>query len=204
MPIKWQPQAMLRTTPGDCIVYEVELCVILPVHNAQSSLRDDCCDILEVAAEVADNFGVVIVDNGSVDDTYDIATDMSLEYPQVRVLHLATRNPIEKACSAALRLVKAKTIVAHDGLGPVHAGEILEQCLKSRPEPESADQIAEFCTQSSPGAWLRRYLPWAEAHADLQRVHAKLSGFRRLERPGHRELVPGSQRIVGEYELISS
>jgi glycosyltransferase involved in cell wall biosynthesis len=60
--------------------------VLLPVYNAQHVLAQGVADLLEVLAEWAPRFELVIIDDGSTDDTADIALDLAARYPQVRVL----------------------------------------------------------------------------------------------------------------------
>ena len=66
------------------------LCVLLPVYNAQHGLAGGLSHILEVLPEWSDRFELVIVDDGSEDDTAEIAREAAARFPQVRLL----RHPI--------------------------------------------------------------------------------------------------------------
>jgi glycosyltransferase involved in cell wall biosynthesis len=73
--------------------------VLLPVYNAQSDLAARVADLLEVLGEWAFRFELVIFDDGSTDDTAEIALDLAARYPQVRVLG----NRIRLGLSAAIQ-----------------------------------------------------------------------------------------------------
>ena len=62
------------------------LTVLLPVRNAQSTLTARVMQALETAADLAERFEVVIVDDGSTDDTSEVAFDLARDYPQVRAV----------------------------------------------------------------------------------------------------------------------
>ena len=49
------------------------LSVLLPVYNAQGKLEADVTEILEVLSEAARRFELCILDDGSTDDTADVA-----------------------------------------------------------------------------------------------------------------------------------
>jgi len=62
------------------------LTVLLPVRNAQSTLTDRVMQTLETAAEMAERFEIVIVDDGSTDDTSEVAFELARDFPQVRAV----------------------------------------------------------------------------------------------------------------------
>jgi glycosyltransferase involved in cell wall biosynthesis len=62
------------------------LCVVLPVRNAQANLADFAAGLLEVLPELSVCFELLVIDNGSQDATLDVAQELELSYPQVRIL----------------------------------------------------------------------------------------------------------------------
>jgi glycosyltransferase involved in cell wall biosynthesis len=64
--------------------------VLLPVYNAHHNLERNVADILEVLAEISDQFELCIVDDGSTDDTAEVTSMLANCYPQVRVI----RHPV--------------------------------------------------------------------------------------------------------------
>jgi glycosyltransferase involved in cell wall biosynthesis len=63
------------------------LSVVVPVRNAERTLAANLQHILDVVSDLSEQFEVLIVDEGSTDHTLDVAHELSLEYPQLRVVH---------------------------------------------------------------------------------------------------------------------
>ncbi len=64
------------------------LSVVLPVYNAQATLSRQVHDLLDELPELAGDFEILIVDDGSSDNTEDVAIQLSRQYPQVRSINL--------------------------------------------------------------------------------------------------------------------
>jgi glycosyltransferase involved in cell wall biosynthesis len=64
--------------------------ILLPVYNAQKELAGGVTRILDVLPEWADRFELVIIDDGSIDDTAEVARELAAQYPQLRLL----RHPV--------------------------------------------------------------------------------------------------------------
>lgn len=62
------------------------LSYILPVKNAQSGLTSQVDRLLEMLSELTPWFELLIVDEGSNDDTTEIAYELAQRYPQVNVV----------------------------------------------------------------------------------------------------------------------
>jgi glycosyltransferase involved in cell wall biosynthesis len=61
------------------------LSVVLPVCNAERTLSDNLQAIFEILSDLTERFEVLVVDNGSTDQTMEIAHELSVQYPQLRV-----------------------------------------------------------------------------------------------------------------------
>src|SRR3954462_3394156 len=66
-------------------VLNKSLTVVLPVHNGETRLRKSVHEVLELASELTSKFGVLIIDDGSNDATYEVAEELAARYPQVTV-----------------------------------------------------------------------------------------------------------------------
>ena len=66
-------------------VLNKSLTVVLPVYNGETRLRKSVHEILELASELTSKFGVLIIDDGSNDATYEVAEELAARYPQVSV-----------------------------------------------------------------------------------------------------------------------
>ena len=64
---------------------DLSLSIVLPVHNAQNTLACDVHLLLELLPDITPRFEILIVDDASSDHTEEIAHELSLQYPQVRV-----------------------------------------------------------------------------------------------------------------------
>ena len=64
-------------------------CVVLPVRNIEATLVSVVARVLDAAEQTGAGFEVLIVDNGSHDDTWDAACDLARRFPQI----LAVRSP---------------------------------------------------------------------------------------------------------------
>ena len=73
------------------------LAVLLPVYNAQHSLTDDVVRALEISTELTRRCEIAVIDDGSDDDTEEIACDLALKYPQVIVARHHRPRGMEEA-----------------------------------------------------------------------------------------------------------
>jgi hypothetical protein len=98
--------------------------VLLPVHNAQATLAADVAKVLELLPDVTPRFDVLIVDDGSTDATYEIAHELTIQYPQVRMLRNAKRRGQEAALIRGLEETSAEVVLGHVGGQRLDAKEI--------------------------------------------------------------------------------
>lgn len=73
------------------------LSYILPVCNAERLLRDQVLRLLDILSDLTSEFEILIIDDGSQDDSFNIANDLSHAFPQVNCL----RNQLEYGQAAA-------------------------------------------------------------------------------------------------------
>jgi len=78
---------------------ERSLSVLLPVHNAQSTLAATVHKFLDVLPELTGPFELVVADDGSTDATIEVADELAVRYPQV----VAVRRAIRRGRAATLR-----------------------------------------------------------------------------------------------------
>lgn len=75
------------------------LSVLLPVYNAQHGLETGVAEILELLPELADRFELCILDDGSTDDTAEVARGLAARYPQISVI----RHPVRLGLAEAIQ-----------------------------------------------------------------------------------------------------
>jgi glycosyltransferase involved in cell wall biosynthesis len=76
-----------------------ELSYFFPAHNEAANLRGLVEEALATLPGLADTFEIVIVDDGSKDETPRIADELAAAHPQVRAVH----HPTNLGYGAALR-----------------------------------------------------------------------------------------------------
>jgi glycosyltransferase involved in cell wall biosynthesis len=72
----------------------VKLSVVLPLFNAQATVRSLLSELIEILPELSPQFEIVLVDDGSTDATAEALKELVIDYPQMRfarhVLHRGT------------------------------------------------------------------------------------------------------------------
>ncbi|MFO0791025.1 MAG: glycosyltransferase family 2 protein [Pirellulales bacterium] len=151
------------------------LTVVLPVYNGETRLRKNVNEVLELASELTSQFGVLIIDDGSSDDTYEVAEELAAHYPQVKVHRHRQRRGLGSAIDYAQRRVRSDAIIMHDGVTPIDSSEIrtlwngwLAQSPAEHTSPAKANSM-----QGS----LAELTGLSAVHSALERAHARIVGF---------------------------
>lgn len=159
-------------------MFNKSLTVVLPVYNGETRLRSSVNEILELASELTPQFGVLIIDDGSNDDTFEVAEELAAHYPQVSVRRHRQRRGLGSAIDYAQRRVRSDAIIVHDGVTPIDASEIrslwkgwIAQSPANAKENDDAapmqGSLAELANLSA-------------IHAAMERAHARLLGFQMI------------------------
>ncbi len=170
------------------------LTVVLPMHNNERQIRSSVHDLLDLSVLIKVPIDLVIVDDGSTDDTFEAACELARTYPQIQVL----RQPFRSGLATVLELVRnriaVEMVIVHDGVSPIDPAE-LKQLLMSeggrRREVNMADaQTAESI--DSHGS--RRFAAVRTLHQNMEIAHRAALGFTwlRIEKP----LVPRRRQVV--------
>ena len=92
-----------------------ELSYFFPAHNEAENLRGLVDEALATLPGLADTFEIVIVDDGSRDETPAIADELAGANPQVRVVHHATNLGYGAAIRSGFAAARHATIAFTDG-----------------------------------------------------------------------------------------
>lgn len=87
--------------------------LLLPVCNAQGGLESQLERVLEILPELTDRFDVVIVDDGSTDDTHEVARDLARRYPQVEVVRHPTVRGMDQAIKSGIAKAQTDVVLVH-------------------------------------------------------------------------------------------
>jgi glycosyltransferase involved in cell wall biosynthesis len=91
------------------------LSVVAPVFNEAGGLAQFCTELRQVLDELSVSYEVVLVDDGSTDDSVDIA--VNLGWPQCTVMSLARNVGHQVALEAGLSLAQGAWIISMDSDG---------------------------------------------------------------------------------------
>ncbi|TWT47272.1 glycosyltransferase [Botrimarina hoheduenensis] len=152
------------------------LAVLLPIFNAERTLRADVNRVLEAAADLTNNVQLVVIDDGSHDDTFEIATELSAEFPQVRVIRNSHRRGVADAVRAVRSSILADVVIVHDGGSRVNVEQMRlvwtqQQLLQACRDGQDPRRGVSFADLRRPG----RTQPALEA------AHRRLMGFQRAD-----------------------
>ncbi len=101
------------------------LSVLLPVKNAQATLAATVQEILDVAADLSEQFELLIIDDGSSDATSEIATELTRSYPQVRAVCQCRSVGREAAIRSGLKQSRGDVVLLHEEKGGTPMEEIV-------------------------------------------------------------------------------
>jgi hypothetical protein len=96
-------------------VSQPSLSVVLVVHNAEPDIFDQVTHLLEILTDLAPSFDLLILDDGSVDDTMVAACELARCYPQIHMHHNAMRYGPLAAVRTAMRKTTGEYVAVCTG-----------------------------------------------------------------------------------------
>lgn len=149
------------------------LTIVLPVHNHESQLAGNVTEMLELASDLTSDFSILIVDDGSTDDTCSVAHELAMRYPQVTVQRQRQRSGLGPIISMVRRRVDSDVVIMHDGVTPIDAVQVRRlwrqrDAQASPAKPASKRDLNDL-------ADVRR------THNAMALVHGRVMGFQLLE-----------------------
>jgi hypothetical protein len=150
------------------------LTVVLPVYNGETRLRNSVHEILELASELTSKFGVLIIDDGSNDATYEVAEELAARYPQVSVRRHRHCRGLGPTIDYVQRHVRSDAVIVHDGASPIDAGEMRNLWRNWVHQTAPAkDRPAAGTTHEAMGDLAN--LP--AIHTAMEKAHSRVIGF---------------------------
>lgn len=98
--------------------------IALPLYNAERIVNRAVHDLLDVSQAATDRFSIILVDNGSTDDTYEVAYELSRCYPQITVLWQPVRSGLGTVIELIRTRVTTDRILVHDGVSLICATQL--------------------------------------------------------------------------------
>ncbi|MCA9177036.1 MAG: glycosyltransferase family 2 protein [Planctomycetales bacterium] len=122
---------------------EQSLSIIIAAHNAQQTIERQVQDLLEVATDLTGQIEVLVVDDGSEDDTEEVTYELTRRYPQVQLVRHETQRGTTAAIRTGMNRTHGEIVLVQDSTAPVKASDVRrlwamgkeEDILMVRPEP---------------------------------------------------------------------
>jgi glycosyltransferase involved in cell wall biosynthesis len=153
------------TQAGDLV--DLSLSIVLPVHNGESSLAHDVHLLLDLLPDITSRFEILIIDDASTDQTEEIAHELALEYPQVRVIRHQQRQGPFVAEDTAMSLTAADVVFVQDEGTQIRSAEI-RQLWAMRHDEQLVMARAEMPRKTLNPHLLNRLATWGEELRDAE------------------------------------
>ncbi len=158
--------------------------MLLPVYNARDDLQLSIGRLLDLAAEMSDDFELCILDDGSTDDTADTVGLLAACYPQIRLVRHPVRLGLAEAIQTGLDNCDCETIVFGHGqysLDPYDLLTLWRLRDVERRQAERTRGVPTVCDE-----WLERLeAPWRpgprQCHPHSQYQMIRRSTFEQLQ-----------------------
>jgi hypothetical protein len=151
------------------------LTIVLPVHNAESRLRKNVGELLELASELTAKFGVLIIDDGSTDATFEVAEELALHYPQVSVRRHRQCRGLGASIVYAQRRVRSDAVILHDGVTPINSQQV--QSLWRQWLEQSTARDGKTTATANLSHSTRDFGNLPAIQTALERAHRQVIGF---------------------------
>jgi glycosyltransferase involved in cell wall biosynthesis len=92
-----------------------DLSVVIPVHNEAPNLRKLCREFVSVLTAAGRPFEILLVDDGSTDESFEILRGLQAEDPRLRVIQFRRNFGQTAAFAAGFAHARGRYIVTADG-----------------------------------------------------------------------------------------
>ena len=89
----------------------LDICVILPAYNEAENLPAVLDELSEILDERFEGWGMLVVDDGSTDDTQAVLDRLEDEHPQLQSIRLRRNHGKSEALRSAFEVVDADAFI---------------------------------------------------------------------------------------------
>ena len=164
---------------------EQSLTVVLPMHNCERQLRSSVLDILDLTSSASQRMKIVVVDDGSTDETFETACELARQYPQLTVL----RQPVRQGMGAALDLVRnrlaVEMVLVHDGISEINVAQLQTMLQEESATENTLDKAMMPNDSAMQSSGSRRFASVRALHDRMEKAHRTATCFQwmQLEKP---------------------
>jgi len=155
----------METAPADA---RPDVSIVVPMHNEAPNVAPLCDAVRSAMTEAGLSHELIIVDDGSTDDSLQAALDILDGYPTAQVIELRRNFGQAAAMSAGFSAARGRVVVALDGdlqNDPRDIPALIEQL----DAPPGCDVVSGWRRDRKEGFWLRR-LPSRIANLLISRI----------------------------------
>jgi hypothetical protein len=156
------------------------LTIVLPIYNGESRLTHHVTEMLELASELTSQFEVMIVDDGSTDDTSAVAQELAARFPQISIRRHRHRRGLGPIISMVQRRVSTDVVIVHDGVTPINSVEVRRLWQQSDFDL-SAQHKSQGTGLASTKPNLSELANIRATHAAMALAHERVLGFHLLQ-----------------------
>jgi hypothetical protein len=182
--------------------------ILLPIHNAQHRLERHVAEILDVLPELTNRFEVMIIDDGSTDDSFELARNLAIKFPQVSTLRHPRRLGLAQAVQSGLAQTDGDLVLVGDEQQGVRADDLrrLWHRFTQQDGAQNSNQepTPEAPVSSGRARWFEKILGWRPDRR-LAPTPPQMAGHAEgSERRHAAAIVRGIKRRVDERENVAS
>jgi len=121
-----------------------ELSYFFPAHDEAANVRGLVAEALSTLPALADRFEIVIVDDGSRDETPAIADELAAAHPEVRAVHHATNLGYGAALRTGFAAARYDLIAFTDGDRQFHVDDLGRLIDRMGPPSPASDAVLGY------------------------------------------------------------
>lgn len=130
----------------------VDVSVVLPAHDEAASLEALFARLAEVLSSVAESWEIIVVDDGSTDETWACLSRIAAGDPRIRGLRLSRNFGHQVALSAGLGAARGRAVITMDA-DLQHPPELIPELMaKGR---EGCDVVYAVRDEDDAEGWLK-------------------------------------------------
>jgi glycosyltransferase involved in cell wall biosynthesis len=158
------------------------LSLVLPVRNVEGTLAQRVGRLLDLLPDLTSRFEIVVVDDGSIDHTADVAGELARQYPQLRLIRYDRPRGLDAAAHAGLQSARGATVLVQEDSAPLSPTDLRRLWALRHDQG-----VVMARTQQRPGVFepelLERLSAWGQALRELAKKSA-CGGVQMIRREG--------------------